>query len=190
MKAVGDRKTCSTCRGVKALGEFHRNRHRPDGLHSDCKSCVRAAGAKWRRENPEKKAKQNRAKNLQRDYYKYAFSKYGMTPGDFDAMPAAQRGVCAICGGVEPGERWLHVDHCHSTGRVRGLLCGHCNKGLGLFRDNTEFLAKAIEYLRQGIDPQGPTGPLAETEDRQQEPTTRPPVWLRPAKPTKRRALA
>jgi hypothetical protein len=42
----------------------------------------------------------------------------------------------------------LSIDHCHNTGKVRGLLCDHCNKGLGLFKDNIDYLNKAIEYLK------------------------------------------
>lgn len=51
---------------------------------------------------------------------------------------------CALCG--EPGQ---HIDHCHTTGRVRGHLCNNCNKGLGHFKDNPDTLLKAIEYLKE-----------------------------------------
>lgn len=59
---------------------------------------------------------------------------------------ASQAGLCAICG-KEPEDRRLAMDHCHATGRVRGLLCMHCNVGLGMFKDNKEVLEKAIAYL-------------------------------------------
>lgn len=64
----------------------------------------------------------------------------------------AQDNRCAICGTDEPGGRGdgFVVDHCHSTGRIRGLLCSACNTGLGLFKDNAETLAKAIKYLKDG----------------------------------------
>lgn len=65
-------------------------------------------------------------------------------------MLVRQGGVCAICGGPPDG-RWkrFHVDHCHKTGRVRGLLCRKCNNGLGNFGDSVETMRKAIAYLRR-----------------------------------------
>ena len=58
----------------------------------------------------------------------------------------AQDGKCAICG-KEPEDRRLAMDHCHATGRIRGLLCMHCNVGLGMFKDKKELLEQAIAYL-------------------------------------------
>ena len=69
--------------------------------------------------------------------------KYGLDDSEFKAMSASQDGRCAIC----QVEASLVVDHCHGTGRVRGLLCHGCNVGLGFFRDNQESLRSAIEYL-------------------------------------------
>jgi hypothetical protein len=63
-------------------------------------------------------------------------------------MLKAQNYKCAICGNEDEVEgRKLAIDHCHSEGRVRGLLCGKCNRGLGLFYDNTDLLEKAKDYL-------------------------------------------
>lgn len=74
---------------------------------------------------------------------------YGMDREDFDRMVLDQDGLCAICGLVQIGEnRSLAVDHCHTTGKVRGLLCDPCNLGLGNFKDNPENLLKAAEYLK------------------------------------------
>lgn len=80
--------------------------------------------------------------------------KYGITIDDYEAMLASQGGNCAICGGQHtPEDRWksglknLRVDHDHTTGRVRGLLCFHCNTGLGHFRDSPELLSEALAYL-------------------------------------------
>jgi hypothetical protein len=71
---------------------------------------------------------------------------YGVTPAMYDIMLEKQGGVCPICGNL-PGKRALAVDHDHRTGEVRGLLCKECNNGLGHFKDNPEFLKKAIDYL-------------------------------------------
>lgn len=57
----------------------------------------------------------------------------------------ASRKKCDICEAVEP----LVVDHCHSSGKVRGMLCQHCNRGLGHFRDNTKVMAQAIKYIKE-----------------------------------------
>jgi hypothetical protein len=71
---------------------------------------------------------------------------YGLTMEQFDAMRAAQGGKCAIC--AEPFSKTPHVDHCHATGKVRSLLCGGCNVGLGRFRDNPENMEAAAQYVR------------------------------------------
>jgi|SRR3989442_882027 len=70
---------------------------------------------------------------------------YGISWQDYKAMAARQAGACAICK-RKPG-RTLHIDHCHSTGKVRGLLCNNCNSGLGSFDDQCSLLQAAAEYL-------------------------------------------
>ena len=84
----------------------------------------------------------------QRHYYlKY---KYGITEQQYDEMLKAQDNKCAICKSSSTKDKRRHrfaVDHCHSTGVVRGLLCSACNKGIGLFHDSQDILAAAIKYL-------------------------------------------
>ena len=71
--------------------------------------------------------------------------RYGLTQVQYDILMLTQCGKCAICTEVmEPS----YVDHDHETGRIRGLLCRHCNTGLGCFKDNPELLVTAGEYLR------------------------------------------
>lgn len=78
---------------------------------------------------------------------------YGLKPGQYETLLAAQGGGCAICGRTDPGGRGLfHVDHDHANNCVRGLLCQRCNMGLGLFNDNSTVLANAIRYLRPGFN--------------------------------------
>jgi hypothetical protein len=89
---------------------------------------------------------------------KYRIQKqYGLSPERYEAMLAAQGGRCAICGTSEPRLNSnavyyctfsFHVDHCHETGKVRGLLCSRCNVGLGSFEDDVELLERAVAYLR------------------------------------------
>lgn len=78
-------------------------------------------------------------------------STYGITPEQYEEMLAAQGGCCAICHAKKPGGRTklFFIDHCHTTGKVRGLLCMRCNTGLGLFMDNQKFLSNAISYLKE-----------------------------------------
>lgn len=87
------------------------------------------------------------AELLQRRHAK--IRKYGLTPAEFDAMLNAQGLVCAICGTDKPSKRdnTFRIDHCHKTGKVRGLLCMKCNSALGMFQDSIPSLQKAIEYL-------------------------------------------
>lgn len=73
---------------------------------------------------------------------------YGITPEDYNEMFEAQEGCCAICSTHQVSMKHkLHVDHCHKTGKVRGLLCKNCNLALGNFQDSTKLLLKAIQYL-------------------------------------------
>jgi predicted RNA-binding Zn-ribbon protein involved in translation (DUF1610 family) len=75
---------------------------------------------------------------------------YGITLVEYDQMLHNQNNKCAICGnGDEVENRRLAIDHCHESGKVRGLLCGKCNRGLGLFYDNQELLESAIHYLNK-----------------------------------------
>jgi hypothetical protein len=75
---------------------------------------------------------------------------YGITLEQYEERLAAQDAKCAICGACSPGGKgtW-HVDHCHSSGEVRGILCHGCNLGLGLFKDNPAALEAAADYLRK-----------------------------------------
>ena|SRR5580698_2982676 len=77
---------------------------------------------------------------------------YGIQPDDYMRMWHEQKGVCALCGGIDVDgktrrTKCLHVDHCHSTGKVRGLLCHKCNHGLGAFKDDSALMRRAAEYI-------------------------------------------
>jgi hypothetical protein len=81
--------------------------------------------------------------------------RYGITLDDYEAMCEAQKGVCKICGNKETHKgalgrtKPLCVDHCHATGKVRGLLCNDCNVLLGRAKDNVTVLESAINYLKE-----------------------------------------
>jgi hypothetical protein len=99
--------------------------------------------AKWMRENyhntPRGKAVTRKAK-LKR--------LYGITPEDYDRMLVEQGGTCALCDRKPREGRRLAVDHCHSTGRVRGLLCDIHNRAIGYLGDNEIGLQRALDYIR------------------------------------------
>lgn len=95
------------------------------------------ANLKYRRK-PETKAKVKS---------RYLMNRYGIDSAQYQEMFKAQEGKCAICLKVTTGT--MHVDHCHRTKKVRGLLCGSCNMALGLFDDSQQSLQKAIDYLNQ-----------------------------------------
>lgn len=76
-------------------------------------------------------------------------TEYGLTPEQYDALVVRQLGSCAICGVRSPD---LCVDHCHSSQRVRGLLCPACNSGLGYFKDSPRLLQNAAIYVSEGGD--------------------------------------
>jgi len=121
--------------------------------------------SKWAKENPEKNCanakKWNRVNKKRYNENKKRFAKnnpnsckniqlrnkFGITLEQYNEMLASQGGVCAIC--KQPCEtgKSLAVDHCHKTGKVRGLLCQHCNTGFGQFRENKKFLISAISYI-------------------------------------------
>jgi hypothetical protein len=73
---------------------------------------------------------------------------YGVEPADVERMLQAQGGCCAICGAPNGTPR-LHIDHCHKTKKIRGMLCFTCNIGIGYFKDSVVLLAAASDYLQR-----------------------------------------
>ena len=109
----------------------------------------------WRRkrfaEDPEYRTKERAARRRYRADHKDEINErrrealYGLPRGGYQALLARQGGVCGICG--EQSFRWLCIDHCHSSGKVRGLLCNKCNVILGMCHDDPNILRAAIAYL-------------------------------------------
>ena len=79
-------------------------------------------------------------------------SKYGITSKEKNVLLQKQNNKCKICL-VEFSNVTPNVDHCHTTNKIRGLLCRACNTGLGQFKDNTKLLTKAINYLEEHNEP-------------------------------------
>jgi hypothetical protein len=109
------------------------------------KERINAYARAWKKKNPEKAKAAGR-----RSERKRKLKRYGLTPETYEQMFQEQNNKCAIClGDNSSSKRDWHIDHCHETGVVRGILCHHCNIGLGQFRDNVEHLKNAIAYLER-----------------------------------------
>lgn len=116
---------------------------------------------KWQREYYAKNAEKMRAhQKAWRDKHSPEFhsartrryylpNTYGITVEEYETMLQSQNNACAICSTTTPTGKWkvFAVDHCHKTGRARGLLCNECNRGMGLLGDSPERLQKAVDYL-------------------------------------------
>lgn len=124
-------KVCADCHVRKPIEAFPRNKNCKDGRHCYCKEC----------NNARSRESRDRLHGGSRHYH--LMRRYGIGADDFDRLVEEQGGVCAICGRPDPE----HVDHSHTTGAVRGILCFNCNGGLGQFRDSIDALRAAAAYL-------------------------------------------
>jgi hypothetical protein len=163
-------KACKVCGIVKNPIEFYPinrskdRKHLPQGRAALCKIChnkgrsdyKKSMGEEWHK--IENKRKRDWAdKNPERSRYNLKNARlkrqFGITSEDYDSMFQAQNGLCDICKKPEPGRgklgrvKDLAVDHCHTTGKIRGLLCFHCNSSIGKMQDSVEILQSAIDYL-------------------------------------------
>lgn len=125
--------TCRYCSTEKPLHEFTKNKSYANGYATICLDCGRAYQANKRKDKDyviEERAK-----------------KFNTTPELVKHLYDTQL-VCQICKKKDQ-KKALAIDHCHSTGVIRGLLCDNCNRALGLFKDNIDNLKNAIKYLKE-----------------------------------------
>lgn len=125
---------CIKC-GEKDVNNFYqdKNGRRTNAL---CKSCHKINSmARWHSMTPEVKQSTR------------VHSMYGLTPEKYLEMHRSQDGKCAICNERPKTIRGLHVDHCHKSNRVRGLLCHGCNTGIGALKESQRILMNAIKYI-------------------------------------------
>ena len=137
-------KDCRRCKEVKDYSEFYKGHKKSkDGYTYWCKVCTRECNDNWKKDNPEKDKQGQRNSRYKR--------RYGITIEDYDVLLEEQQGGCAICERKTSGHSnyHFHVDHCHETGKVRGLLCTNCNRALGTFGDTVEGLMRAVKYLEK-----------------------------------------
>jgi hypothetical protein len=169
-------KRCSKCNEIKALNQFCKRKDSKDGYRSDCKDCLKLYRNNYRSKNPEKakaasiasyyKYRSKRLAESKKYYEKHKQDKtcwswnyklnkiFGITKDDYNTLLESQNGTCAICQQPETAvNQWgtikLAVDHCHKTGKVRGLLCRNCNTSIGKLKESTEILQRAINYLNR-----------------------------------------
>ena len=138
-----EKRICKKCNELKDETFFTRRKtHRPGKLVSICTPCKVQYNKNKRLENPEKIADIERRSKFKR--------QYGITLEIYYEMLSKQNNKCAICKTDTPNKRtkFFAVDHCHTSGVVRGLLCSSCNRGLGLFKDSSELLEQAMQYLK------------------------------------------
>lgn len=135
-------KRCSKCKQEKPLSQFNKSRHSKTGLVSQCTPCRSKAAKEYRHKNPHK-VKQDITR-----IWKY-HGVENFTIEDYNLLFQQQKGCCKICGRHQKDmKKRLHLDHCHKTGKVRGLLCSHCNSVLGFALDNVTVLENAVKYLK------------------------------------------
>lgn len=157
-------KRCSTCGDEKSLTEFHNDKNGKNGKARLCKVCACLKSSKWHISNPEKaraarsryqkenkdslnlKAREYRRTHPEKVQNSKRLYRYGITEGEYEVMLQNQNGVCMICG-RPPKKNRLNLDHSHTTGKIRDLLCIKCNGGLGYFNDDPSLMLKAVEYL-------------------------------------------
>jgi hypothetical protein len=114
--------------------------------HRYCKSCHKETVRSYQDKNKEKILSNGRIYNIKK--------RYGITQLDYDKMFVEQNGKCAICGSSEikrTNSKHFCIDHCHTTNKVRGLLCHDCNVILGKLKDSVDMCKSVIKYLEKSF---------------------------------------
>lgn len=138
-------KKCNMCYKSLPKCNFSLHSRAKDGLQNNCKQCMSIYRKKWASDPDNRRRRKLR-------------SLYNLTLDDYSDMLDKQENKCKICGTTSTRNKaykFLPVDHCHKTGKVRGLLCDYCNVGLGRFEDDIDRLKKAIVYLEKANEVQG-----------------------------------
>jgi hypothetical protein len=136
IRSIGEKK-CTACGLVKPLHDFPKQSSRRLGIHAQCKACASLRFKEYRQKNIDRMKLYDRITH----YVK----KYGLSREDALELVRDRVGACDICG----NKGKLNVDHHHTTGLVRGMLCYKCNTMLGFAEDDIDSLKKAIAYLEK-----------------------------------------
>ncbi len=150
-------KTCTKCKNNKKLTDFFKDKSKKDSLRPSCKQCSNEVNK--RRPDRLEKMKLWRVKNKEAVKHNDLKTAFGIGLVEYNKMLLEQQDKCAICKNPETAfikslnkTKSFSVDHCHKTGRIRGLLCGKCNTALGLFKEDVSIMKLAINYLIQNGD--------------------------------------
>ena len=142
-------RVCPRCGELKELTEFYKDKK--SGYRYECKVCTKIRCSEYRKNNPDK-IKEGKARwelNNPDKVFNMKQSGKGVkiTYAEYEQMLIHQSSVCKICGGTNSSGVRLAVDHCHTTGKIRGLLCNKCNTAIGLIQDSALLAIKIAEYL-------------------------------------------
>jgi len=148
------------CCKLKPAAAFNPDPSKRSGLTSRCRKCNKKYLREYYNQAKATESGKAKLKNFvdryrksekgQRTRRNYELrTRYGITIEQFEEMERCQNNQCAICGGPPYRNISLHVDHVHSTGQVRGLLCHFCNMGIAQFEEDIERLQSAIDYLKE-----------------------------------------
>jgi len=150
-------KVCNLCCQELPLSEYNKRADSPTGFAYVCRACSKKRSRAQYYENKELRNEQCQAwynKNAEKVRRKTIGRLYGLSYEQYLHMLEEQQGACAICQvplkahvGLDSEYEVAKIDHCHTTGRVRGLLCKKCNVSLGNLNDDVSVLQKAIAYL-------------------------------------------
>lgn len=149
---------CNVCKKELPSSEFYKDKGQSRGFAYSCKPCIRIRTLPSKRRSWDKH--KERYSQDKKDYYKKypeklrannLKNKHGISMEEYEVMYKKQGGICSICEWVPTNVgRFgkLCVDHCHSTNKLRGLLCHQCNLMIGIAKDKQDILLKGIEYLK------------------------------------------
>ena len=139
-------KKCTVCKESKSVTEYYKDSRSKDSYSYRCRDCEKKARIKYR-----KGSRESYLKSVRKNYRKRV---YGLNEEAFKEIWLKQGGKCPVCEKEltdELGTKHLPskavIDHCHDTGKIRGILCTMCNKGIGLLGDRRETIVKALKYL-------------------------------------------
>lgn len=145
-------RTCAKCLQSKDIEDFYFRNKKKNLRSSYCKLCFHEINGNYKRKTLTKtqiQQKREYEKNKDRYRDKLYQKNYGITLRQYNEMLEIQNNICRICFGVNENGRYLDVDHCHKTGKIRGLLCNSCNRLLSNAKDDTVLLESAIKYLKE-----------------------------------------